>query len=110
MTRTLYLFPILAVWALSSGAIATAPAGPNILVIVADDPGRADAGYHGAKTETPNVDRLAKEGVRPELYNLADDPYEKTNVAGHHAELVANLKRLLAGQQKLDAKEEVPFW
>jgi arylsulfatase A-like enzyme len=36
---------------------------PNILLIVADDLGWADVGWHGGPFKTPNVDRLAKEGV-----------------------------------------------
>ena len=38
---------------------------PNIVVILADDMGYADAGCYGAKgIQTPNLDRLAREGVR----------------------------------------------
>src|SRR5436305_497153 len=38
---------------------------PNILVIVADDMGYADVGYHGCKDiPTPNIDRLARSGTR----------------------------------------------
>jgi arylsulfatase A-like enzyme len=38
---------------------------PNILVIVADDMGFADVGYHGCKDiPTPNIDRIAKAGTR----------------------------------------------
>jgi arylsulfatase A-like enzyme len=38
---------------------------PNILVIVADDMGYADVGYHGCKDiPTPNIDRIAKAGTR----------------------------------------------
>ena len=38
---------------------------PNILVIVADDMGFADVGYHGCKDiPTPNIDRIAKSGTR----------------------------------------------
>lgn len=41
------------------------PRKPNILLIVSDDQGYADLGCCGHKTiRTPNVDRLAKEGVR----------------------------------------------
>lgn len=40
-------------------------AKPNILVIVADDLGYADIGIHGGKAvPTPNIDKLAKSGVR----------------------------------------------
>ncbi|UCE50146.1 MAG: sulfatase-like hydrolase/transferase, partial [Phycisphaerales bacterium] len=37
---------------------------PNIVFIIADDMGWADVGYHGSEIETPNIDRLAKEGIR----------------------------------------------
>ena len=40
-------------------------APPNIVLIVADDMGYADAGCYGATdVRTPNLDRLAKEGTR----------------------------------------------
>ena len=41
---------------------------PNIVVIVADDLGSADLGYRGSKIKTPNIDGLAKGGVRLESY------------------------------------------
>jgi len=48
--------------------LAGAPAKPNILLIVADDLGWADVGYHGANIETPAIDRLAQEGVQLDQY------------------------------------------
>ena len=36
---------------------------PNILLIVADDLGFSDVGCFGSEI-TPNIDRLAREGVR----------------------------------------------
>jgi arylsulfatase A-like enzyme len=42
-----------------------APSSPNILLIVADDLGYGDLGSYGAPdVKTPNLDRLAREGVR----------------------------------------------
>jgi arylsulfatase A-like enzyme len=41
---------------------------PNIVFIIADDLGWADIGYHGSEIETPNLDRLAKQGVRFEQH------------------------------------------
>ncbi len=38
---------------------------PNIVIILADDLGYGDVGCYGAtKIKTPNVDRLAREGMR----------------------------------------------
>ncbi len=37
---------------------------PNILFILSDDQGWMDMGYNGSKVLTPNLDRLAKAGVR----------------------------------------------
>lgn len=38
--------------------------GPNILFILPDDLGWSDVGYHGSSIETPNIDRLARSGIR----------------------------------------------
>jgi arylsulfatase A-like enzyme len=43
---------------------ASANERPNIIVMVADDLGWADVGYHGGPIDTPSLDRLAAEGVQ----------------------------------------------
>jgi len=48
-----------------TGAFAQAEK-PNIIFIMADDLGNADLGYRGSDIKTPNIDKLAKEGVRLE--------------------------------------------
>ena len=46
-------------------AAAPASAKPNILIILSDDLGYADLGFHGSKeVRTPHLDALAKSGVR----------------------------------------------
>ncbi|HWB68117.1 MAG TPA: sulfatase-like hydrolase/transferase [Mycobacteriales bacterium] len=40
------------------------PGGPNIVLIVLDDTGFAQFGCYGSTIETPNIDRLASEGLR----------------------------------------------
>ena len=42
---------------------------PNIIVILADDLGNADLGYRGSDIRTPNIDALAKDGVRLENFH-----------------------------------------
>ena len=41
----------------------TTPPKPNIVIIVADDMGWKDVGYHGGPARTPAIDRLVDEGV-----------------------------------------------
>jgi arylsulfatase A-like enzyme len=51
---------------------AAAETKPNILLIIADDLGFSDVGCYGGEINTPNLDRLADEGVRfTQFYNCA---------------------------------------
>ena len=45
-------------------AAVAADRAPNIIVILADDLGWADLGHDGSKIDTPNLDKLAREGVK----------------------------------------------
>ncbi|MEQ1828334.1 MAG: arylsulfatase [Pirellula sp.] len=48
-----------------SGATASEPTKPNIVLILADDLGYGDLGCYGAtKVKTPNIDKLASDGRR----------------------------------------------
>ena len=40
-----------------------APRLPDIVIVLADDLGWKDVGFHGAGFPTPNIDRIAAEGV-----------------------------------------------
>ncbi len=43
---------------------------PNFLVIVADDMGWGDVGYHGSEIITPNIDQLKSEGIELDNHNV----------------------------------------
>ncbi len=78
---------------------------PNIILIMVDDMGYSDIGCFGGEIPTPNIDRLAKEGIRfTQFYNagrscpsraslltglyphqagiggMSEDPYDKTKL------------------------------
>ena len=72
------------------------PTRPNIIIILADDLGYGDLGCYGAtKVVTPNIDRLARNGMRftnahspasvctPSRYNLMTGRYCWRTWAGH---------------------------
>ncbi|SVE35943.1 uncharacterized protein METZ01_LOCUS488797, partial [marine metagenome] len=45
---------------------------PNVIVILTDDMGFSDLGCFGGEIDTPNLDKLAKNGLRfTEFYNTA---------------------------------------
>ena len=43
--------------------VSAAASPPHILFVVVDDLGWSDVGFHGSKIQTPNIDKLASEGV-----------------------------------------------
>ncbi len=54
------------------GYSASAAARPNILLVMVDDMGFSDLGCYGSEILTPNMDRLAANGVRfSQFYNTA---------------------------------------
>ena len=66
-----------AAWATSGSVSGSAPdednsEKPNVILILVDDMGYSDLGCYGGEIETPNLDRLADEGVRfTNFYNCA---------------------------------------
>ncbi|KAK7696119.1 hypothetical protein QCA50_000762 [Cerrena zonata] len=46
-------------------------ARPNILLVVADDLGFSDVGCFGSEINTPNIDKLAAEGIRMTDFHTA---------------------------------------
>ncbi len=57
-----WILPLLLAIRIATGA---SPALPNIVIILADDLGYGDIGCYGAtRIQTPNIDRLAAQGIR----------------------------------------------
>ncbi len=63
---------------------------PNIVVILADDMGFSDAGCYGGEIQTPNLDKLASEGLRfTQFYNTARCwPSRAAILTGYYAQQV----------------------
>ena len=70
--RALLLVGALMLCGGSAAPSATQSSRPNILVILADDLGYSDLGCYGGEINTPNLDWLAKNGLRfTQFYNSA---------------------------------------
>src|SRR3954453_20460412 len=63
---------------------------PNVLLIVADDLGYSDLGCYGGEIPTPNLDALAKNGLRfTQFYNTARCwPSRAAILTGYYAQEV----------------------
>src|SRR5690242_20962503 len=67
-----FLLATLALLTAPLAAHATEPVKPNVLIFLADDMGFSDAGCYGSEIQTPNLDALAKNGLRfTQFYNTA---------------------------------------
>jgi arylsulfatase A-like enzyme len=62
--RTFLTTSLSAACAIGGNSQAAAPRKPNVLIFLADDLGWHDVGYHGSEIRTPNIDRLASQGMR----------------------------------------------
>ncbi len=69
MNLRLWFLPLLL--AMSVSAMAADKARPNIVVLVADDWGFSDVGAFGSEIATPNLDELARQGVRFSNFHVA---------------------------------------
>jgi arylsulfatase A-like enzyme len=63
---------------------------PNFVLILADDMGFSDAGCYGGEIQTPNLDQLAKHGLRfTQFYNTARCwPSRASILTGYYAQQV----------------------
>jgi arylsulfatase A-like enzyme len=64
---------------------------PNVVVILADDMGFSDAGCYGGEIDTPNIDRLAGQGLRfTRMYSTARcGPSRNCLLSGYYAQQTA---------------------
>jgi len=60
---------------------------PNILLMVADDAGWRDVGFHGSEIKTPNIDELTKTGVELDQFYVCPtcSPTRATLLTGRFA-------------------------
>lgn len=116
MKRTLVLLTALLVAALTALQAAAAPkpaSKPNILFILADDLGWTDGGCFGSKFyETPNIDRLAKQGMRfTDSYSACTvySPSRAAILTGQYPARL-HLTDFIPGRVPTNAKLSVPDW
>lgn len=68
--KRLLFFLLVAPLAIAETSVAAVK--PNILIILADDMGYSDIGCYGGEIKTPNIDRLAANGMKfSQMYNTA---------------------------------------
>lgn len=74
--------------------LAAQPAQPNILLILADDLGYSDLSCYGGEIQTPNLDRLASNGLRfTQFYNSARCwPTRGALLTGYYAQQIGRDK------------------
>ena len=76
-----FMFRLAGVFTALITSLAAAERAPNFIVILADDLGWADLGHDGSKIDTPNLDRLAKEGVKLTHYRSSAPMCSPTRAA-----------------------------
>src|SRR4030095_1746175 len=64
LNRRTFLAALPAACGVGGSLTAAPPNAPNVLILLADDLGWHDVGYHDSEIRTPNIDRLAAGGGR----------------------------------------------
>ncbi len=77
---------------------------PNIIIIMADDMGYSDIGCYGSEIETPNIDRLAKEGMQFARF------YNNARCCPSRASLMTGLYPHQAGIGQMDIDLKIPAY
>lgn len=77
-------------------------AQPNILLLFVDDLGWADVGYQGERYDTPNIDRLASQGMRFSRAYIATptcSPSRSSVLTGQHPARLRIVRHIPGGKQ-----------
>jgi arylsulfatase A-like enzyme len=82
---------------------------PNIILIVADDLGFNDVGFHGSEIFTPNLDKLAKTGVTLENYYVSPSctPSRSQLLTGRYGIHTGQIRNIQSMQQSCLRLDEV---
>ena len=69
---------------------------PNVVLILNDDMGYSDLGCYGGEIDTPNLDRLARDGLRfSQFYNTARcSPSRASMLTGLHPQTLRTYDRM----------------
>ena len=93
------------------------PSKPNIVLIMADDIGISDIGCYGSEILTPNIDRLASDGLRfTTFYNMAKcNPTRSSMLTGLYnggegAVHIAQLTKQAGYYNIMSGKEHFDKW
>ncbi|MGC8743654.1 MAG: arylsulfatase [Verrucomicrobiia bacterium] len=90
MRISLFRFIFCFVFAANLSLFSAQQQKPNILLIMADDLGFSDIGCYGGEIQTPNLDRLAREGLRfTQFYNTTRCwPSRAAILSGYYAQQI----------------------
>lgn len=98
-------FVFLTIFVLSLSAAEPSPTSskhiskPNIILIMSDDMGYSDIGCYGGEIQTPNLNRLAENGVRfTQFYNMRDAAH--AGVAAYRAVSASGWHRAHDGRSR----------
>lgn len=98
------LFALSTIAACTVPAAAETPRRPNFLIIVADDLGYSDLGAFGGEIDTPNLDAIARQGVRLTGFHTAPtcSPTRSMLLSGtdNHKAGLGTMAELIAPNQK----------
>lgn len=90
---------------------------PNIILIMADDIGFSDIGCYGSEISTPNIDKLANEGLKfTTFYNMAKCNPTRSSMltglykGGNGAVHLAQLTKMAGYQNIMSGKEHFDSW